>query len=131
MLNKNCDDCGKLLLRLTVGGLMLFHGVAKVQHGLAPIEGMLDAKGLPTFLAYGAYVGELVAPLLIIVGLFSRFASLALIGNMIMAIVLAHTSHFFALDGHGGWSVELPMFFLLGAACITLLGSGRYAIKPD
>ena len=84
---------------------MLFHGVAKVLHGLAPIEGMLDAKGWPTFMAYGAYVGELIEPLMIVIGLFSRFASLAVIGNMIMAIVLAHSSHVLSLNAHGGWAV--------------------------
>lgn len=47
------DDFGKLLLRLAVGGLMLFHGLHKLFDGVAGISGMLVAKGLPGFIAAG------------------------------------------------------------------------------
>ncbi len=51
------DDAGKLLLRLAVGGLMLFHGLHKLLDGVGGISGMLVAKGLPGFIAYGVLVG--------------------------------------------------------------------------
>lgn len=54
-------DAGKLALRLTFGGLMLFHGVAKIQHGVGWIAGALQEQGLPAFIAYGVYVGEILA----------------------------------------------------------------------
>lgn len=56
------EDAGKLLLRLAVGGLMLFHGLHKLIDGVDGISGMLVAKGLPGFIAYGVLVGEVVAP---------------------------------------------------------------------
>ena len=56
-----CDDLGKLLLRLAVGGLMLFHGLHKLFGGVGFISGMLVEKGLPGFIAYGVFVGEGVA----------------------------------------------------------------------
>ncbi len=59
------DDAGKLLLRLAVGGLMLFHGIHKLIDGVDGISGMLAAQGLPGFIAYGVLVGEVVAPLLV------------------------------------------------------------------
>ena len=43
-MNKNFlrnTDFGLLLLRLTIGGLMLFHGVSKLINGVGPISGML------------------------------------------------------------------------------------------
>lgn len=52
---------------------MLFHGIAKLLHGLEGIKGMLASKGLPAFFAYGAYVGEIIAPLLIIIRLIPLF----------------------------------------------------------
>ena len=55
------DDAGKLLLRLAVGGLMLFHGIHKLIDGVDGISGMLAAQGLPGFIAYGVLVGEVVA----------------------------------------------------------------------
>ncbi len=48
-------DLGKLIIRLTLGGLMLFHGIAKLLNGVGFIEGELASHGLPTFLAYGVY----------------------------------------------------------------------------
>jgi putative oxidoreductase len=53
---------GKLLLRLAVGGLMLFHGLHKLFGGVGFISGMLVEKGLPGFIAYGVLIGEVVAP---------------------------------------------------------------------
>ncbi|MEM6692842.1 MAG: DoxX family protein, partial [Planctomycetota bacterium] len=79
------ESCGKLLLRITIGGLMVFHGVAKVQGGIDPIKGMLEAQGMPTLVAYGVYVGELVAPILMIIGLWTRLSSLVFVFNMIFA----------------------------------------------
>ena len=58
------DDAGKLLLRLAVGGLMLFHGIHKLIDGVDGISGMLAAQGLPGFIAYGVLVGKW-SPLLV------------------------------------------------------------------
>ena len=52
-MRKN-QDLSLLILRITIGGLMLFHGVAKLIHGVKGIQGMLVAKGLPSFMAYYA-----------------------------------------------------------------------------
>ena len=127
------DDAGKLVLRLTVAGLMLFHGVAKIMHpgSLDFIGGMLAGYGLPSVLAYGVYVGEVVAPLMVIVGYKARLGALLMAINMLFATVLAHTGDLLSLSEHGGWSVELQMFFLLTAVAVVFLGSGRHAVKAD
>lgn len=124
---------GLLVLRLTVGCLMLFHGVAKVMHpgALDFIGGTLSNVGLPSFIAYGVYIGEVIAPLLLIAGIFSRYAAVVIIINMAFAILLAHTGDIFALTEHGGWRIELQAFYLLTALAIVHMGSGRLAIKPD
>jgi putative oxidoreductase len=119
------DDAGKLLLRLVVGGLMLLHGIAKLTNGVDGIEGMLEKHGLPAVLAYGAYVGEVVAPLFVMIGLFTRPAALAMAVNMLFAIGLAHANDIFKLGPQGGWALELQGFYLFGALAIALLGAGR------
>ncbi len=124
------DDAGKLLLRVTVAGLMLFHGVDKAVNGIEGISGMLAGKGLPAFLAYGVYVGELIVPVLMILGLFTRISSLIFAFNMLVAIGLAHSADIFSVGSHGQWAIELPAFYLFGALVIVLLGPGRYAIPP-
>jgi putative oxidoreductase len=127
------DAFGKLVLRLTVGVLILFHGVSKIVHpeSLGFIRSMLEGADLPTSLAYGVYAGEVIAPLLIILGIYSRLGALVVAVNMLFAIWLAHTADIFTLSEHGGWALELQGFYLFTAIALVFLGSGRYAIKPD
>ncbi len=129
----NNENAGKLTLRLTVGLLMLFHGVAKLIHpdSLDFIRMGLSGLGLPELLAYGVYVGEVLAPILLVAGIFSRWGGMLIVVNMLFAIGLAHTGDLFALTDHGGYRLELQMFYLLGGLAVMFLGSGRYAIKPD
>jgi len=126
-------DAGRLILRLCVGGLMLFHGVAKIMHpaSLDFISGMLSANSIPAILAYGVYIGEVVAPLMVIVGYQARIGGLLIAINMLFALFLAHSGDFFSLSEHGGSAVELQLFYLLTAIAVVLLGSGRLAFKQD
>jgi len=128
------DSVGKLVLRLTVGVLMLFHGVAKILGGPEAIERIgtrLTAMGLPAQIAYGVYLGEVLAPLMIILGIYCRVGGLLVAGNMVFAIALVHTGELLTLTGSGGWTLELQAFYLLGGIALLFLGSGKIAIKPD
>jgi len=122
------DSLGKLVLRLTVGGLLLLHGVHKLLDGIDPIKQMLAAHGVPDALAYGAYLGEVVAPVLIILGLFSRVGGLLVVGNMIVAVVLARMADLLALNPAGGYALESEVFFLFGSIAVILLGAGSLSL---
>ena len=87
-------DLGRLLLRVLLGALILVHGVNKLIHGIDPIFGMLKGAGLPTMLGYGVYVGEILAPLLLILGLWTRAAAAVVAFNMVVALYLAHMKQF-------------------------------------
>lgn len=124
------DDVGKLLLRLAVGGLLLFHGVAKMKNGVGWMAGPLASAGLPAFVAYGAFVGEVLAPILALVGKFTRIAGLVMAFDLFMAIALVLRGRIFSVDPRGGgWAIELEMFFLLGGVALFFLGSGRFAVS--
>ena len=69
------DDTGKLILRLALGILILLHGIAKLSSGVSGVGGMLASHGLPSALAYLVYVGEIVAPALVIIGFYTRPAA--------------------------------------------------------
>lgn len=128
------DDLGKLVLRLTLGLLLVLHGIAKVRYpdaSLGFISSQLAEVGLPTFLAYGAYLGELVAPVLIILGFYSRLGAIVVLANMLFAIGLVHLGQLAGLTNMGGWALELQGFFLFTALVIVFLGSGRFAVKAD
>ncbi len=126
-----CDDTGKLLLRLAVGGLMLFHGLHKGIDGVGGIAGMLVAKGLPGFIAYGVLVGEVIAPILIILGILTRPAALVLAFTMVVAWLMVGTGKTFALDAVGAWAIESLVYFFVGALAVAFLGAGRYAVVRD
>lgn len=125
------DDFGKLLLRLAVGGLMLFHGLHKLFGGVGFISGMLVEKGLPGFIAYGVLIGEVVAPVLIVLGILTRPAALVLAFTMIVAWLMVGTGKTFALDAVGAWAIESLVYFFIGALAVAFMGAGRYSLARD
>lgn len=125
------DDFGKLLLRLAVGGLMLFHGLHKLFGGVGFISGMLVEKGLPGFIAYGVLIGEVVAPVLIVLGILTRPAALVLAFTMIVAWLMVGTGKTFALDAVGAWAIESLVYFFIGALGVAFMGAGRYSLARD
>jgi putative oxidoreductase len=127
------DSLGKLILRLTAGTLILLHGIFKLLNpgSLDFISKQLAGINLPPVLAYGVYVGEVIAPLMIILGIFSRLGGFLVFVNMLFALVLAHRSQLFTLTSNGGWALELQAFYLFSGLAILFLGSGRMAVRPD
>jgi len=124
----NNVESAKLLLRLSLGVLILFHGIYKVIHGLDGVKAMLSNAQLPEILAYGVYLGELIAPIFIILGLYARVASLVLAFNMLVAIFLAY-GFTFSLAKYGGVSFESPLIFFIMSIVVALLGSGKYGVN--
>ena len=122
------DDLAKLLLRLLVGVLLLFHGVHKVMTGIQPIMDMVAAHGLPGFVAYGVYVGEVVAPIMVILGLFARVGGVLIVINMIVAVALAGMGSLLALNNFGGYALEVEAFYLFGGLIVALQGAGAYGL---
>lgn len=127
------DALGKLILRLSVGGLLLLHGVAKLLNpdSLNWIGNQLANQGMPTFLAYGVLIGEVIAPLMAIVGWQARLGGLLMACNMVVALFLMHSHQLVGLNNNGGWALELQGLFLFGSLAIVFLGSGRMAYQPD
>ncbi len=125
------EHIGKLVLRFMLGGMMLFHGIDKAMNGITFIKGLVAKQGLPEVLAYGVYVGEILAPLFLIIGWKSRWWAGIIAVNMMVAIYMTHLGSFLALGKHGTWAMEVPMFYLLTAVALVLLGSGKYAVTRD
>jgi putative oxidoreductase len=122
------EDLGKLILRVTVGALLLFHGVHKLLNGIAPIKAMLAARNVPEALSYGVYLGEIAGPILLVLGAFSRIGAALVAVNMAVAVALAGTSRLMAFSPMGGYALELEAFFLFGALAVLFLGAGRLSL---
>lgn len=120
------EDIGKLVLRLALS-FMLFHGVHKVLTGIQGIKYLVTKTGLPEALAYGVYWGEVLVPLLILVGFFTRISAFFLSCTMGFAIYLAHSENILALGKTGGPLIELPALYLLMGIALLFLGAGKYS----
>jgi putative oxidoreductase len=126
--SSNVQDIAKLLLRLMLGLLILLHGISKIRGGPGFILDIVDKAGLPGPFGYLVYVGEVIAPVLVIIGIWTRLAALVIVINMIVAILLVHLPQFFTLGDSGGWALELQGLYIVVAVCVALLGAGRYSL---
>ena len=121
-------DSGRLVLRLVLGVMILLHGLAKLHGPPDMVAGMLAKAGLPGALAYGVYIGEVLAPLLLIFGLWTRAAAIVIAVNMVVAVFLAHTGQLFSLGAQGGYALELQAMYLFTAVALAFLGAGRFSV---
>ena len=128
-MHNNLNDSGKLVLRLTLGILILLHGTFKLTHGIGPIQGMVTGMGMPAFFAYGVYVGEVLGPLLLIIGFYARIGAALIAISMLFAFRLAHMAELTSLTENGGWALELQGMFLFTAVALVLMGPGRIGIN--
>ena len=122
------EDMGKLLLLATLAILILFHGVSKIFNGIGGIAAMVGKLGLPAEFGYMVYVGEVLAPVLVLLGIWTRPAALVIAINMVFAVVLVHMGELFTTTKTGGWALELQGMFFIAAVAVALLGAGRYSV---
>ncbi|WP_050872032.1 DoxX family protein [Comamonas testosteroni] len=109
-----------VVLRVTLALLMLLHGWAKIRYGIGSIEAKIESLGAPGFLAYAVYLGEVVAPLLLLVGLWVVPAALVIAVNMVVAFALMHTRQILMLNNTGGWALELQAFYFVSALVLAM-----------
>lgn len=123
------QDLGKLVLRLVLGIAVLLHGIAKLMGGIGGIVGMVEGAGLPGFIGYGALLGEVLGPVLLILGFYGRIGAALIAINMLFAIGLAHMGEIAKLNDQGAWAIELQAMFLFTAIALVFLGPGRWSIN--
>ena len=129
-------DLGWLIVRLTAGGMLLVHGIFKLmpamKNGLeatvqAFAAGALARRGIEPALplAWIVFAIETVGALLIVIGLFTRFAAAAAAIQFAVITFFAHWPNGFAWST-GGW--EYPLFWGLILFAIALRGGGPYSL---
>ncbi len=123
----NDNDFGKLIFRITIAVLLFFHGYAKITYGLGFIEDALYANNLPIFLSYFVYVGEILAPLLIIIGYKTKLAATIIIFSMLFAIYLVFPNDLTTVTSKGTLKLELTYFYIFTSLSLIFLGAGKYS----
>ena len=125
-------DLGILFARLGLGVCLFMHGFAKILHGIGGVKSILTKAGLPEIVAYGSYAGEIVAPIMIILGIFSRIGALLAIGTS-LTIMYAYCGlgNLPKLTNAGGFKAEILYLYIALSLCIIFSGSGKYAVRKD
>ncbi|MFV0481183.1 MAG: DoxX family protein [Campylobacteraceae bacterium] len=131
IFKSNSLDVGRLVLRILIGGGLLIYGISKLINGISGVKYLLTTNGLPEFFAYGVYLGEVVAPILILIGFKTRIASLFVAINMIFAIFLAFGFGFLSLNSNGGLVSETALFYGIGSIALMFLGAGKYSLDKN
>ena len=128
---KKMNDTGLLIIRIMTGGLMLFHGISKIFHGVSGIVSMVTEHGLPGFLAYAVYLGEVIGPLAVVLGYRTRIGAALIAINMVVAVWMAHPDDFFTLARGGSWALELHAFYFFTSLVLVLMGGGKFALSKN
>lgn len=124
-------DLAALILRVSMGILFLAHaGLKLFIFTPAGTAGYFASLGLPEPLAYLVIAAELVGGIALILGVYSRWVSLALVPILLGSIYVPHgaAGFFFSNEG-GGW--EFPAFWAVTLVVQAVLGDGAYALKHD
>src|ERR1017187_10611400 len=95
----------QLVMRLVLGAIMIAHGYHKVWGGFHHHMDMVGSLGLPRWMAYLSTGTEFFGGIAIVLGLLTRFVSLAIVIEMGVAIWKVHFKN--GLMGQGGY--EFPM----------------------
>ncbi|MBP2617761.1 DoxX family protein [Chryseobacterium jejuense] len=127
-MKKNID-LGLLISRIAIGFPMSVYGVNKLIHGIGFIEDMMTIHGLPSFFAYGVFAGEIIAPIMLMLGFRTRLAGLIFAANCLTATVIAQTANIFKLNNFGGWALELLVIYMLVGISLFFAGAGKYAVS--
>jgi putative oxidoreductase len=122
-------DLAAAILRVSMGLLFLAHaGLKLFVFTPAGTAGYFASLGLPEPLAYLVIAAELFGGIALILGVYSRWVSLALIPILLGSIYVPHgaAGFFFSNEG-GGW--EFPAFWAVTLVVKALLGDGAFALK--
>ncbi|MGR3853562.1 DoxX family protein [Chryseobacterium indologenes] len=129
-MKKNIDS-GLLITRIAIAFPMSVYGISKMIHGVGFIEDMMSMHGLPSFFAYGVFAGEIIAPVMLIIGFRARLAGLIFAANCFTATILAQTANIFKLNEFGGWALELLVIYMLVSLSFFFTGAGKYAVSTQ
>jgi putative oxidoreductase len=113
-----------LVLSLVLGAIMIGHGYPKVFGGLSHHAQFVSSLGLPGWLAYLSAAAEFLGGILLIVGLLTRCASLAILIDISVAIAKVHWKN--GLMGKGGYEFTLALAVM--AFALIFFGAGPIAL---
>jgi putative oxidoreductase len=122
---KRLQPFALLLMRLSLGAIMIGHGYRKVFGGFHSHHQMVASLGLPGWMAYLSTGTEFFGGIGIVLGLFTQFFSLAFLIEMMVAIWKVHWRN--GLTGQNGF--EFPMACATIALALLCFGGGPWGLR--
>jgi putative oxidoreductase len=130
MINDATAPYAALVLRLSLGGMFVAHGLLKLTVFTLPgTVQFFESVGFPGMLAYLVVISELGGGILLILGVYTRWVALALI-PILLGAAWVHAGNGWVFSApNGGW--EYPLYLAATSLALYLLGDGRYALRPS
>ncbi|MBM6581122.1 DoxX family protein [Microvirga sp. BT689] len=125
------SDYAALLLRVSLGIMYIAHSLVlkAMTFTLAGTAQYFESLGLPAFFAYATFWAELIGGVLLVLGVQSRWVSLALL-PVLFGAAWVHIGNGWVFSGQGGgW--EYPLYLIVLSVAQALLGDGAYALKAS
>jgi len=131
MIDSRTAPFGLLLLRVTLGALLIVHFLNKLLiFTPAGTARMFGGLGLPPQLAYFVMTVEITTGLALIVGIWPRVAALVALPVLVGAVVFFHAHNGFAYNAPHGGGWEYPGFWAICLLVQVLGGDGAGVILP-
>lgn len=128
MNNETLQGHGTALLRISLGIMILAHGLLKILvFTPAGTAEYFASVGLSAWLAYPVILAEVAGGAALIAGLWTRLVSLALVPVLIGATIVHLGNGWVFSNPGGGW--EYPLFWTVALIAQALLGSGSCAMR--
>lgn len=122
---------GILIVRVSIAFTMLIYGISKLRFGIDYISDKIAQYGLPSFLGYGVYVGEIIAPVLIIIGYRTKLAGLIFATNCFVATLMVQLPNLLKLNDFGGWKMGSLFIYTLFGIALFFTGGGKHSVSTN
>jgi putative oxidoreductase len=123
------QDAGLALLRVALGTVWIAHALLKwFVFTLPGTAQFFESVGYAGWLAYPVFAAELLGGLAILLGVYARQVSLALVPVMLAAAWVHVPNGWLFTNQGGGW--EYPVFLAVASVALALAGEGRWALRP-
>lgn len=131
-------DIATLLLRITVGGILILHGIRKTNNKLEGTIKWFNSLGFPFNItkgrvpAYLAAINEILFGFLLLIGFLTQMVAIIVFSQMLVALFVAVVKEKSALISMAGkpgvYGYELDLHYLFGALALLFLGGGAFSI---
>ncbi|MCY1266978.1 putative oxidoreductase CatD [compost metagenome] len=130
MIDNRTAPYAALLLRIALGVMFLAHGLTKLLvFTPAGTAGFFQSVGFPGFLAYPVIAFEILAGILLVLGVYARWVGAIAAVQLLVASTVHFGNGWSFTNTNGGW--EYPVFLVMSALAVTLTGEGACALKPS